>query len=746
MKKISLAFAALIFTLSSYAQTPDSAAIRRIGDYGKLWYILCLFHPEMAYGKTDEDSLFTNHVNDLLANPSAANFKQAVQGMLSDLHDPNTNISGVDQLSNDSVALGNRPFIKWLPDSLALFYFDPAFMAANNVRENFAGYIKLLDTLKRARSIIIDLRSSAKVTDEPRMYYEPKFVKSLVSAFADRDVSYPATRSRIHYGHEDDYANVPYYFKGWLLQNGQRIGNNPTAIQKPVCLLINRFDNYLSSEIISFQKEGLAHIVAEDSLGNFETSSPYQIVLADSVTVNLRLSETIYQDGSKQFKPDTLVHRSASGSEDALLASALQQLQKPPHKVTADDAVQNLFVSNRVNAYDSLSYPSSALRLLGLARYWSIINYFCPNKDRITKKWDDVLYQYVPLFFNARDSFSYNMAAARLIKEINDGHGYFYGRVMEPFQAGSLDINISNVEGKTIIYKLHNDSLKKLMNIGDEIISINGTPVSKMRDSIAQYIGASNNAALQRDVSGLLLAGKVDSAITIGYRHNGKLVSTTLKRKPFIYNSQRPDTSVVFKKMTDKVGYADFGRLEVSQLDSMFTLFHDVDAFILDDRSYPRGTVWSMINYLTNKPVTGAIGTTMIADSPDTSTITKQDQLWTIPVHPKPQLYKGRIIILVNEETQSQAEYSCMVLQAASKNVTIVGSQTAGADGDVTGIKFPGGIYTSFSGHGIHYPDGRPTQGIGIVPDIKIKPTIAGIKAGRDEVLERAVLFAKTGK
>jgi C-terminal processing protease CtpA/Prc len=153
-----------------------------------------------------------------------------------------------------------------------------------------------------------------------------------------------------------------------------------------------------------------------------------------------------------------------------------------------------------------------------------------------------------------------------------------------------------------------------------------------------------------------------------------------------------------------------------------------------------------MINYLTNKSVTGAIGITMIADSPDPATTTRQESLWQIPVYPKPQLYKGAIIILVDELTQSQAEYSCMVLQAACKKVTIIGSQTAGADGDITYIKIPGGILTAFSGHGIHYPDGKRIQGVGIVPDIIAKPTITGIRTGKDEVLERAINFAKTGK
>ena len=43
------------------------------------------------------------------------------------------------------------------------------------------------------------------------------------------------------------------------------------------------------------------------------------------------------------------------------------------------------------------------------------------------------------------------------------------------------------------------------------------------------------------------------------------------------------------------------------------------------------------------------------------------------------------------------------------------------------------------SGIGIFYPDGKPTQRIGIIPDLEIKPTIAGIRAGRDEVLEAAI-------
>jgi hypothetical protein len=43
------------------------------------------------------------------------------------------------------------------------------------------------------------------------------------------------------------------------------------------------------------------------------------------------------------------------------------------------------------------------------------------------------------------------------------------------------------------------------------------------------------------------------------------------------------------------------------------------------------------------------------------------------------------------------------------------------------------------SGIGVFYPDKKPTQRIGIVPHVEVRPTIEGVRAGRDEVLEEAV-------
>jgi C-terminal processing protease CtpA/Prc len=108
------------------------------------------------------------------------------------------------------------------------------------------------------------------------------------------------------------------------------------------------------------------------------------------------------------------------------------------------------------------------------------------------------------------------------------------------------------------------------------------------------------------------------------------------------------------------------------------------------------------------------------------------------PATPSTDIYRGKVVLLADERTQSHAEFTMMALRMAP-DVAIVGSTTSGADGDVSPIVLPGGIRTFFSGLGVFYPDHRPTQRVGIVPDVVVRPTVAGIRSGTDEVLEKAL-------
>jgi C-terminal processing protease CtpA/Prc len=92
-----------------------------------------------------------------------------------------------------------------------------------------------------------------------------------------------------------------------------------------------------------------------------------------------------------------------------------------------------------------------------------------------------------------------------------------------------------------------------------------------------------------------------------------------------------------------------------------------------------------------------------------------------------------------------KAKYTTMAFQT-SPDITVIGSITAGADGNVFPIYLPGGIYTFISGIGVFYPDGSQTQRKGIKIDITVRPTIEGIIQGRDELLDKAIEIINSKK
>lgn len=71
--------------------------------------------------------------------------------------------------------------------------------------------------------------------------------------------------------------------------------------------------------------------------------------------------------------------------------------------------------------------------------------------------------------------------------------------------------------------------------------------------------------------------------------------------------------------------------------------------------------------------------------------------------------------------------------------VTVVGRNSAGADGNISWVPLPLGYETAFSGIGVYYPDGRETQGIGIVPNIYVELTSEDVKNKVDRILETAI-------
>ena len=101
--------------------------------------------------------------------------------------------------------------------------------------------------------------------------------------------------------------------------------------------------------------------------------------------------------------------------------------------------------------------------------------------------------------------------------------------------------------------------------------------------------------------------------------------------------------------------------------------------------------------------------------------------------------------MLIDESTMSQAEHTGLFFEAANKT-EFIGSPSAGANGDVSSFTVPGGMIISFSGHDVRHANGGQLQRLGLQPAITVEPTVNGIRAGRDEVLERALEYLTSPK
>ncbi|WP_239021981.1 S41 family peptidase [Pontimicrobium aquaticum] len=193
-----------------------------------------------------------------------------------------------------------------------------------------------------------------------------------------------------------------------------------------------------------------------------------------------------------------------------------------------------------------------------------------------------------------------------------------------------------------------------------------------------------------------------------------------------------------YKFLEDSIGYINLEFIKKEDIPYIKKIFKDTKGIIIDIRNYPSSFVpFTLGSYFVSSPTPFVKFTNFNINNPGEFVFKKEALI------PKPtETYKGKLIVLVNEFTQSQAEYTAMAFRAGNKT-KIIGSTTAGTDGSVSSLYLPGGLLTAISGVGIYYPDGTETQRIGIVPDIEIKPTVEGIKNGRDELLEKAIEIIK---
>lgn len=399
------------------------------------------------------------------------------------------------------------------------------------------------------------------------------------------------------------------------------------------------------------------------------------------------------------------------------------------------------FKNERV--YASMTSPDDGFRLLSLFRYWNIIQYYFPYKHLIGEDWNKVLTDFLPKFLDAKDQRSYTLVCLELVARIHDTHANVWGNrfLEENIRGGSrLPIQTKFIEDKLTVTAFYADTLgvKEKVRIGDVITKINGEPVDLLIKRFLPVTPASNYPTQLRDLAKNLLRGNSD-AFSLELLRDGKVSSVTLPMVKLKALNTRIDYNPQPGKpgyyvLEENIGYVFPAKYRNTDLPHIKELFALTKGMIIDMRCYPSDFMpFTFGDYIKSKPGTFVKFTNANYKQPGTFKFTPSLRNGSL----LGQKYKGKVVVIVNEDTQSQAEYTTMAFQS-SDNVIVIGSTTAGADGNVSRFVLPGGISTMISGIGVYYPDGTETQRTGVKIDIPMRPTLEGIVSGRDELLEKA--------
>jgi C-terminal processing protease CtpA/Prc len=423
--------------------------------------------------------------------------------------------------------------------------------------------------------------------------------------------------------------------------------------------------------------------------------------------------------------------------------SDLQQAERP------DRSYYVGFVPNVGNPdfkheipYAFMKYTDGGYRLLTLYRFWNMVQYYFPYRDIIGEDWKKILKEFIPKYVGVKGELEYYLLTKQLICQVHDSHAgmsttnktwsSYWGK-------NHPGLETRYVEDKLVVSRVVSldGSTAAALRRGDIIHSIDGKLESQIRKEKLLYIHGSNYPTQLRNLTyAILRTNKPNLALTI--ERDGEKLEIEVPAKPLeeVYELLKEEPKPVFTLLKDSIAYLNLDYITMKDISNVMQQACTAKGIIIDIRNYPDAfCLFQVGNYLMPNPTPMVSWSRVNPDRPGAFYIQEGQ---TIGEKNK-NYYQGPVMILINEETQSMAEYTTMALRVAPR-AKVLGSTTAGADGNISMIDLPGGIRTLFSGIGVYYPDGKGTQRIGIVPDIQVLPTVNGIRDGRDEVLERALV------
>lgn len=436
----------------------------------------------------------------------------------------------------------------------------------------------------------------------------------------------------------------------------------------------------------------------------------------------------------------------------------------------------NLPNEKAYNFADTAALPY-AYRMLTLAKIQATVDYLFPHKYLMDENWNEVVQQSIPRFMQAKSRRDYEKELLVLTAHFNDTHANTlyknlkYGKaILKVRYFPPFDYVLVNDGKQILVTKIIIPDLCAEANLkpGDVILKMNGITVEERIRDLGVYLSASNASALQHQLSNYLdnLLFITDSLhANLTFNRGGEIKNTNVEwvsRSDDINTLSAYVREQISPKMSGKDlefignGVVIFRAGETIRflnafaedklgagMDSLFTIAGKQKGMIFDMRKYPD---WGgfLPSFLYNRFGQDTIPYAQFyaLNKQHVSTfrlLTNNIDYYPPAAKPGMHNYPGKVVILVNGNTRSLGEHNTMLLQHMFPRSVTIGTQSAGADGDVVRLTLPGGNKLEFSGNAIFYPDRSEIQRSGVKIDKVIHPAIKDLVQQEDTLVKEAL-------
>ena len=710
--------------------------IQRLAHVGRLFGAVLFRHPHLAYGNIDWDSAVLQAIPRVAAASDSDDYIAAVRDMLRALGDPLTVVAR-DKPAADgaSVPLSTR----MLEDAILVVDLGTA-----NSRQHIQDASKVLAELPRSKAVIFDLRHAG----EQGASYMSMIFDSLNPHLVATEVALPALRTVSHSGYRpQSFSSSGRYHSKLTVAFAERVAPEAGARERRVVFLLGRV-HALPAIAMPLRETGQAAFIADRRIDDYAFSYTDNLSLGEGWHAEVRTSEAVYKGRAIDFAPDALMDTGGDDQSPAMQkAIELAKLAVAPRPQKAGGAV--MAVWRRDKTYPDLERVGRAHRVLAAYRIWNIMHYFYPYLH-LLGDWDPVLPMAVATLDAADGEHEYTRAVAQVAALIADDHTFLRGeRLKKAFPSAPAPLSARMIGGKAVVDWILHPPLTPGLEKGDVIETVDGRPIAERMADIRPYVPGSHDVGRQSKTLSRALNGDEGAPLRLGVRgadNQLRVIESTYGRAHFKkYYKRDADQGPSYKTLDagdgKTFGYVDLRVIAVPEVDAMFDALKDTEAIIFDMRGYPKGTAWSIGPRLQQAPGTvyAALFERSVIDSGEPSRITFKQPL---PKNHGKWIYRKPTYMLIDHQAISQAEHTGLFFEAAN-GTQFIGTETAGANGDVTNLCLPGDLCLYFTGHDVRHADGRQLQRVGLTPHVRVSPTIAGIRAGKDEVLDRAVEYAR---